>query len=704
MKNNNKANSGQPLSVDFEAVTSLFAEAAADQRTELSSDELSQLLTVLGAEPLTRIVNRPATAPGSALFVEIRNTREFGMVISAGVGGDSLEICEDSFGPGQASVSAATALVDAEAFFELFRRSFCYKQLSGQAGSGQKALVSDQQLLSCFGTFIELANYFSPTSREAPRVIERLVINPFLFMDELMLPLDGVCRFSEPKAVPASRPIARIDRLLHPRSIGIIGVSASKMNFGRIILKNLLGSGYDPQQMTIIRPGETEIDGVRCAESLQQLDHKLDLFIVAVGAEAVFDLVDEIIAEDAAESVMLVPGGLGETEASREPAAAMARRINDAHRREQGGPVFLGGNCLGVVSHPGGYDSWFIPLERLPKPQKKQQRHCALISQSGAFMVTRLGRNPWLDPAYMTALGNQTDISHGDMLRYYVDNDRIDTIGVYIEGFTELDGLAFAAAVREAVLKGKQVVVYKAGRTEPGQASALGHTASVAGDYGLCKTVLEQAGAIVARDFSEFDDLFYMASCLHDKRIGGNRVAGVSGAGFETVGMADSIGAENSSLQVSAVGEETARELTQILAAKRLDALMEVRNPMDINPGADDEAHLLCTRAFIDADNVDAVVVGLDPASPMMRALEQCSRPGFDINSEESIVQTLPELVASRDKPIIGIVDGGPLYDPMVEKLKDAGVCIYRSCERGTRALARYTEARLRGEQLRQQR
>jgi acyl-CoA synthetase (NDP forming) len=126
---------------------------------------------------------------------------------------------------------------------------------------------------------------------------------------------------------------------------------------------------------------------------------------------------------------MLIPGGLGETEASREPVSAMTARINAAHEQEGGGPVFLGGNCLGIVSHPGNYDSWFIPVERLPRLQKREQRHAAMISQSGAFMITRLSKNAWLDPAYMIAVGNQNDLTHGDMLSYFVDRDEIGVIG-----------------------------------------------------------------------------------------------------------------------------------------------------------------------------------------------------------------------------------------------------------------------------------
>ena len=474
------------------------------------------------------------------------------------------------------------------------------------------------------------------------------------------------------------------------------------MNFGRIILRNLMGSGYDKERMTIIRPGETEIDGVKCAASLKALDGKLDLLIVAVAADAVYGLVDEIIETDAVESVMLIPGSLGETKKSREPAAALAARINAAHGKAGGGPIFLGANCLGVVSHPGAYDSWFIPLERLPKPRKKPERNSVMLSQSGAFMITRLSQNPWLDPRYMLALGNQTDLTHGDMLAYFAERPEIETIGIYVEGFKDRDGLDFVRAVRAAVRNGKHVVVYKAGRTAPGMGGVLGHTASIAGSPALFDSVVRHAGAIVADDFNSFDDLFYIAGALHDKKIGGRRLGAISGAGFEAVGMADSIASETFAMEMGTLEPDTVSRLEEILAAKRLDALVEVRNPIDINPGADDEAHLQITEAFLQDPNIDAVVVGLDPTAPAVRALEESKlRPGFDITDPKSTVHLMPPMVSRNDKPIIGIVDGGQLYDAMCAGLMDQGVCVFRNCARGTRALVRYVEARLYADALR---
>ena len=673
------------------------SSGAAAGRQAPGAPELRSLLAGLGIE-LDAAAAPPAGAPAVELRLELDCTREFGFVIAAGCGGEAAPLLLEHCRSGHARVHAAAELTDAADFLALFRRTLAYGQLAAAAAGDAKA-PPDAQLEAVFGRLLALAA--DATARpEAPRVLQRLVLDPLRVGDRLTAQAP-ICTFGPPPAQRPARPIHKIDRLVHPASIGLVGVSATSMNFGRIILRNLVGSGYASERMTVIREGETEIDGVRCVASLRSLATKLDLLIVAVAADAVYGLVDDIIATDAAEAVMLIPGGLGETAKSRDAAAAMAARIDAAHAQTGGGPVFLGANCLGVVSHPGGYDSWFIPLERLPKPQKKPRRNSVLLSQSGAFMITRISQNPWLDPAYMVAVGNQTDLTHGDLLAWFAERPEIETIGVYLEGFRDGDGLDFVRAVRRAVVAGKDVVAYKAGRTEPGIGGVLGHTASIAGDPALFDSVVRHAGAMVAEDFAAFDDLLYLAGALHGKRVGA-RLGAISGAGFEAVGMADSIAGEGSSLEMGVLDPDTVRRVREILAAKRLDALVEVRNPIDINPGADDEAHLQIVEAFLDDPGIDAVVVGLDPTAPAIRALEESRlRPGHDIRDAKSSVQLLPPLTERHDKPVIGIVDGGRLYDAMAAGLMDRGVCVFRNCGRGTRALARYVEARRRAEALR---
>jgi acyl-CoA synthetase (NDP forming) len=675
-------------------LTALFRQAAADGRDALNPPELGALLAGLDLA----FGEAGAEDTAGELRITLGNTREFGMVISAGLGGLDAELDAGNFRKDRAAVYAAVALTDAENFLGLFKRTLAYQKLAALAQRRQQPLP-DAALKRCFEHLLTLA--LTSNQPDDAFALRELTLNPLRIGEQTSVAA-ATCSFGSAPVSRLPRPIAKIDKLLHPASIGIIGVSATSMNFGRIILRNLVGSGYPKAQMTVIRAGESEIDGIKCVESLKTLDHKLDLLIVAVAADAVYGLVDEIIETDAVESVMLIPGSLGETKKSREPAAALAAKINAAHGNTGGGPVFLGANCLGVVSHPGAYDSWFIPLERLPKPLKKPQRNSVMLSQSGAFMITRLSQNPWLDPRYMLALGNQTDLTHGDMLTYFAERPEIETIGVYIEGFKDLDGLDFARAVRRATLNGKQVVVYKAGQSAPGMAGVLGHTASIAGDPTLFESVVRQAGAIVAEDFNSFDDLFYIAGALHHKKIGGNRLGAISGAGFEAVGMADAIHSDTFSLQMGDLQAETIAGVEAILVAKRLDALVEVRNPIDINPGADDEAHLQITEAFLLDPQIDAVVVGLDPTAPSVRALETSKlRPGYDISDAKSTVHLMPPLVARHDKPLIGIIDGGRLYDAMAAGLMDQGVCIFRNCARGTRALARYVEARLAADALR---
>ncbi|MBW2368343.1 MAG: acetate--CoA ligase family protein [Deltaproteobacteria bacterium] len=634
---------------------------------------------------------------GNELIVGFRNTREFGMVINAGLGGTDTELYAKRFRKGQAVLAASTEMTDAITFFDRFRQTISYRKMAGLTRA-QRRIVTDDQLVECFGSFIAMANYFSPLNPDAPFVIDELEINPFAFTDFLMTPLDGLCKFSKPGSLPAKRPIAKIDKLLHPKRIGIIGVSATRKNFGRIILENIIANGFDPDMITIIRPGIDEIDGVRCVADLSALTDKLDLFVVAVGAEKVPDLADQIISLEKADTVMLIPGGIGEKVGSEARAQQLIDHITAAHQKPDGGPIFLGSNCLGVISHPGRYDTLFIPEEKLPKQRGDYRRSAAFISQSGAFMITRVSRKPRLDPAYMVSIGNQTDLTLGDMLFYFKDHPSVNTLAVYAEGFQDLDGLEFAKSVRQAVLNGKDVIFYKAGRTPEGKTATSGHTASLAGDYTVCESCVRQAGAIVAQTFTQFEDLFVLSQRLHGKKISGTRLAAVSGAGFEAVGMADSIQSDDYAMQMAVFSPDSNEKIESILKEKRLDALVDIKNPLDINPGADDLAHAEIVKILSRDSGVDAVVVGLDPLSPATYTL---AGEMTSLDGEQSVVHLMPKIAHAGDKPVIGVVDGGSLYDPLVDALEEKGLPVFRSSDRAVAAIALYIEGRLAAERIR---
>ena len=691
-------NYAQWLGQNPSGIPASYAGLEGEQLVAAISNDIEGVLQVQFMPP-------DSEAFGNELIVGLRFTREFGMVLSAGLGGTDTELYADRFRKGQAIVAASCALNDGKSFFALFKRTISYRKLAGLT-RGQRRIVTDEQLIECFESFIQMGHYYSPENPLAPFVIRELEINPFAFTDYLMVPLDGLCKFGPPPVVPRPRPLGKIDNLLHPKRIGIMGVSATRKNFGRIILDNILVQGFDPRGLCIIKPGLESLDGIPCVPDLAALEAPLDLFIVAVGAHQVPDLIESVMETGAAQSVMLIPGGMGETADSRERADQVMAQIAAAHGKGDGGPVFLGANCMGVISHPGAYDTWFIPGEKLPKNRDARVNRAALISQSGAFMLHRTHQCPQLAPAYAVSMGNQTDLTLGDMVSYFAEkggeeSGGVDVIAVYAEGFNDLDGLAFCRAVERAVAAGKEVIFYKAGRTPEGKAATGSHTASLAGDYMVCESCVAQAGAIVARNFTEFQDLFLLAETLHGKIIGGNRLAAVSGAGFEAVGMADSIQCDDFSLELAEPTPETWEKVGAVLREKHLDALVTPANPLDINPGADDDAHARVTEILARDPGVDALVVSLDPLSPAVGSLDGSDVAAFDMNRPGSIKELMVGLCERIPTPVLAVVDGGRLYDPLRDALMGANIPVFPVCDRAVVALGLYVQGRLRARDLR---
>ena len=259
----------------------LFRQAAGQGRSALDAGELKALLDGLG-------LVFDAAAPAGAVDVRIslNSTREFGMVVSAGLGGLEAELDEGNFRRDRASVYAAAALTDAADFLGLFRRTLAYQKLAAVAKRAGTA-APDAALEACFAQLLALAKAFAPENPDASFVLQALELNP-LQAGARLTARGAECAFGAPQPGRRPRPIQKIDKLIHPKRIGLIGVSGSGMNFGRIILRNLMGSGYPKEQLLVLKPGEAEIDGVKCVEGLKAIDGKLDMLIVAVAASAVY--------------------------------------------------------------------------------------------------------------------------------------------------------------------------------------------------------------------------------------------------------------------------------------------------------------------------------------------------------------------------------------------------------------------------------
>lgn len=625
------------------------------------------------------------------LFVGIRSTEEFGPIISAGLGGVEMEILARQTRKGAAVAIAPTGTIDGEQFFELFRSTLSYERLSG-AMRGSRRLLDDAILIRCFQGFIDLANHFSAVNPDADFYLEEVEVNPYIATHGRMAPLDGICRFSPAKPLREQRPVDKLGSLLKPQSAAVIGVSEKKQNMGRIILGNMLNSGFETQNLCVIHPTSKAIDGVPCVASVRDLPEKVDLLVVVVGAGQVTTVINELIEHDKANTVILIPGGIGEKEGSQVLETDLMDRIRDSHLQEGGGPLFLGGNSLGVISRPGRYDTMFIPDTKLQKPPGEQSSGLCFISQSGAFIISTLSDEPWLNPTYALSIGNQIDLTAGDLLAYIKDDPAIDVFAVYIEGFRPYDGHAFAVAVKEAVALGKDVVFYKAGRTSEGRSATAGHTASVAGDYAVCENAIAQAGAFVASSFGEFTDYLRLTLPLRGKSASGNHLAAVSNAGYESVGMADSIHSHGAELLLPAFGARTEEAIEKILFDNRLDRLVDVKNPFDVTPMAGDTAYADMVVEILADPGIDAAVIGIVPLTPALQTLPGGKGHQESILDPGSIAQLLPRAAASSDKPVVAVVDAGTLYEPFAEALKSGGLPVFRSADRAVRALCKWID------------
>ena len=617
------------------------------------------------------------------LFVGLRHSREFGPVLSAGLGGTETEMWAEALRPTAAKAIGSVLLSTPADFLESFKATVAYELLSGRA-RGRPRAIADEALLRCFEGFFSLGRRYASHEGGGERNLEEFEINPLRVADGRLVALDAVGRLGPAPGARAPRPTFKIAHLLRPRSIALAGVSSKTINLGRIILRNIRRAGFDATRLYIVKAGEERIEDFRCVPDFGRLPEKVDLIIIAVGADQVPHLVHEIIATDAGESVIIIPGGMGETAAGAAREREIIPEIQTGRKLPSGGPIFLGGNCMGVQSRPGRYDTFFIPPGKWDPRSSAAPRRLALISQSGAFLVSRLSNIGCLDPTYVVTVGNQLDLTASDILEFLADDPEIDTFGVYLEGLIDGDGVRLAEAISRIRHLGKTIVVYRAGRTESGRSAVAGHTSVLAGDYAVCAAVLRRAGALVVDTFRQFEHLVELSKTLHVKRIRGLRLGAITNAGFEAVGMGDGLSGSGCRVVLGRLSEATSSGLRAVLRESRLDTLVNVANPLDLTPMAGEGVYERCALLMLQAPEIDALIISLVPLTPNLRTIPE------EMSDKETIVSRLSGLFHATDKPVVVVVDAGSTYDPLVGQLRNGGLAVFRSADEAVEALRLY--------------
>jgi predicted CoA-binding protein len=83
---------------------------------------------------------------------------------------------------------------------------------------------------------------------------------------------------------------ADINNFLSSKSVALIGVSRDKQSYSRILLKAFVDKGFE---VFPVNPNETEIDGIKCYQSITQLPDSIDAAYIIRRKDIAIDLARE---------------------------------------------------------------------------------------------------------------------------------------------------------------------------------------------------------------------------------------------------------------------------------------------------------------------------------------------------------------------------------------------------------------------------
>ncbi|HSD65284.1 MAG TPA: acetate--CoA ligase family protein [Vicinamibacteria bacterium] len=622
---------------------------------------------------------------GREVLAAFRHDPAFGPVVVLGVGGLDTEALLGALRPERARTMLAARDLTASDALRGLRGTLVHSALTGGLRTSRGAGIPEERLAGLALALARLAERWAGFEPPDGLGLAELELNPVVAAEDgRLVALDGLARRHRPPPLPPARPVAELRRLLTPESAVVVGASAEGVNPGRIILRNLVeGGGVPRERIWVIHPRAAEIEGCRAYASIADLPEPADLAVVSVAADrGADDVVRAIVDTRRARTITLIPGGFGETEGGREAEARIRAALAESHRAADGGVLLNGGNCLGIISVPGRYNTFFIPPHKLPV-REGPGRGLASVSQSGAYLVTQVSNlDRVVQPRYAISFGNQMDVTVSDYLAYLEGDPEVRVFAVYLEGFQRGDGGRFLDTVHGITGAGRPVLFYKAGRTREGSAAAASHTASAVGDYEVCEELVRAAGAVVASSLDQFEDDIVTFTLLDGRLAAGRRVAVLSNAGFEATAAADTL----HGLELAALAGPTRETLAALLPP----GIVDVHNPVDATPVTPTEKFVGIARALADDPGVDALVVAGVPATPFLDSLARGEGHREDVEGERGLATLLARFFEATAKPVVFSVDSGTLYDPLATALRRAGLPTFRRVDRATHALARF--------------
>jgi acetyltransferase len=376
----------------------------------------------------------------------------------------------------------------------------------------------------------------------------------------------------------------------NPTSIAVVGASTRKIGYQ--IIKNLL-YGYKGK-IYPVNPNYTEIEGIPCFSSLEDIPYPVDLAIILVPAR-VTPSVLEACARKGIYRVMVESAGFAEVGEDGKSIQDRCKTI-----AKEAGIRIWGPNCMGLVDIPGKqYLTFMHPSVYV---DGLLPGRIALVVQSGmlsGIFLTEMTRRG-IGLGKVCSIGNKSDVDECDILEYMLGDPETDAVALYLESIPR--GRVFTELAKKAT---KPIVVLKGGKSKSGARAAMSHTSSLSGDSHLLESVLKMAGVTMANDFIQMVQLAStMASTPEIPPECRTAILTFSGgAGILTCDML-----EKQKLKVAQLSEKTRSALKKIFPD-----WMPVNNPVDLYPAIEVNGYISvfdqACEIVLDDPNVDVMVL-----------------------------------------------------------------------------------------------
>jgi acyl-CoA synthetase (NDP forming) len=298
----------------------------------------------------------------------------------------------------------------------------------------------------------------------------------------------------------------RLDPLLRPRSIAVLGASEREGTVGRHTIENLLKGGYEGG-LYAINPGRRSVLGVPCYPSLAALPEPVEHVMFAIADTRVEAALDEVIAHGARAATLMSALVL---EDDTEPPL----RDRVLAKIRQSGLVVCGANGMGFYNFADGV--WGCGFRTR---EHRRGGNVAYISHSGSGMCGIVDCEERIDFNLVVSTGQELAVSMDEYLDYAIEMPGTRAVGLFMETARNPAGLV--AALAKARERGIPVVALKVGRTELSAKLTVSHSGAIAGSDGVYDAIFDRYGVHRARDMDELATTLILFAQPHAPGAGG---------------------------------------------------------------------------------------------------------------------------------------------------------------------------------------